>query len=51
VQSIINARLCVVSVSGVPYNVSIAAVNRAGPGEFSVIIHFTREQGTHTKNV
>jgi hypothetical protein len=25
--------------------VSIAAVNRAGPGEFSVIIHFTRELG------
>jgi hypothetical protein len=25
--------------------VSIAAVNRAGPGEFSVIIYFTREQG------
>ena len=31
--------------AGVPYNVSIAAVNRAGPGEFSVFIHFTRELG------
>ena len=30
---------------GVAYNVSIAAVNRAGPGEFSVFIHFTQEQG------
>ena len=28
---------------GVPYNVSIAAVNRAGPGEFSLSIYFTRE--------
>ena len=31
--------------AGVPYSVSIAAVNRAGPGEFSVFIHFTRELG------
>ena len=31
------------SAAGVPYNVSIAAVNRAGPGEFTVFIHFTRE--------
>ena len=30
---------------GVPYNVSIAAVNRAGPGEFSVSIYFTRQLG------
>ena len=29
-----------------PYNVSIAAMNRAGPGKFSVFIHFTRELGT-----
>ena len=28
---------------GVPYDVSIAAVNRAGLGEFSVFIHFTQE--------
>ena len=31
------------TAAGVPYNVSIAAVNRAGPGEFTVFIHFTRE--------
>ena len=31
--------------AGVPYNVSIAAVSREGPGEFSVFIHFTRELG------
>ena len=30
-------------MAGVPYNVSIAAVNRAGPGEFTVFIHFTKE--------
>ena len=35
----------ILSVPGVPYNVSIAAVNRAGPGEFSVFIHFTKELG------
>ena len=38
------------AVAGVPYNVSIAAVNRAGPGEFSVIIHFTQELGIHVAN-
>ena len=37
--------LSILSVPGVPYNVSIAAVNRAGPGEFSVFIHFTKELG------
>ena len=31
------------TAAGVPYNVSIAAVNRAGPGEFTVFINFTRE--------
>ena len=30
---------------GVPYNVSIAAVNRAGMGEVSAMILFTRELG------
>ena len=30
---------------GVPYNVSIAAVNRAGMGEVSAMITFTRELG------
>ena len=29
--------------AGVPYNVSIAAVNGAGPGEFNVSIYFTSE--------
>ena len=33
------------TAAGVPYNVSIAEVNRAGPGEFTVFIHFTRELG------
>jgi hypothetical protein len=32
-------------VPGVPYNVSIAAVNRAGQGELSTFILFTRELG------
>ena len=40
-----------ISGAGVPYNVSIAAVNRAGPGEFSVFIHFTRELGMFVKKV
>ena len=31
------------TAAGVPYNVSIAAVNRAGLGEITVLIHFTRE--------
>ena len=33
----------IILVAGAPYNVSIAAVNRAGPGELTVFIHFTRE--------
>ena len=31
------------TAAGVPYDVSIAAVNRAGLGEFTVFTHFTRE--------
>jgi hypothetical protein len=30
-------------VPGIPYNVSIAALNMAGEGDFSVLIIFTRE--------
>jgi hypothetical protein len=33
------------SVAGVPYNVSVAAVNRAGHGRFNDCIKFTMEQG------
>ena len=40
-----------ISGAGVPYNVSIAAVNRAGPGDFSMFIHFTRELGMFMKKV
>ena len=34
-----------ISAPGVPYNVSVAAVNMAGEGEATVLIHFTRELG------
>ena len=30
---------------GVPYNVSIAVINKAGEGVIDTTIHFTREQG------
>jgi hypothetical protein len=35
----------ITTVPGIPYNVSVAAVNQAGQGEFSVIIHFTQQLG------
>ena len=38
-----DSNIIFITEPGVPYNVSIAAVNRAGPGEFSVSIYFTRE--------
>jgi hypothetical protein len=34
-------------VPGVPYSVTIAAVNKAGAGEFNEVIHFTRQLGTY----
>ena len=40
-RHIINRIL--LTATGVPYNVSIVAVSRVGPGEFTVFIHFTRE--------
>jgi hypothetical protein len=33
------------SVPGIPYNVSVAAVNGAGVGQFSELINFTKELG------
>ena len=41
---------CIIVEPGVPYNVSIAAVNRAGSGEVTASIHFTRELGTLYEN-
>ena len=38
---------CIIE-SGVPYNVSVAAVNGSGEGEPSVLIHFTQELGMWT---
>ena len=43
-SSILHTVVCIAE-SGVPYNVSIAAVNRAGMGEVSAMILFTRELG------
>ena len=31
--------------AGVPYNVSIAAVNRAGEGQLTMLLFFTKELG------
>jgi hypothetical protein len=36
------------SVPGIPYNVSVAAVNGAGVGQFSKLINFTKELGELT---
>ena len=32
-------------VAGVPYSVSVAAVNRAGQGNITMLAHFTKELG------
>ena len=42
-MSLILLQLILFPVAGVPYNVSVAALNGAGPGEFTAFIHFTRE--------
>ena len=43
--------VCQISAPGVPYNVSVAAVNMAGEGEATVLIHFTREFGERLLNL
>ena len=39
--------LSIILVAGVPYRVSVAAVNRAGQGSITTLTNFTKELGMY----
>ena len=47
VYIIVEIYNCVYIVAGVPYSVSVAAVNRAGQGSITTLTNFTKELGMY----